>query len=150
MNNLVSYNIFIIPVLVLLITRIVKFGIFYFSHNKDLSYTFKHAMSYGHMPSVHTALMTSMITSVGYYTGINSGAFAVAIVIAIIVIDDATRLRVYMGHHSQYINLIKNKVGIDAKKYPHLKERMGHRINEVVAGAIIGVTSTLFLISLLR
>ncbi len=150
MNNLINYNIFLIPVLVLLATRIIKFGIFYFRHNKNLSYTFKHAMSYGHMPSVHTALMTSMVTSVGYYAGIKSGAFAVAIVIAIIVVDDATRLRVYMGHHSEYINLIKDKVGIDAKKYPHLKERMGHRINEVVAGAIIGITLTLFLINLLR
>ena len=148
MENTINYNIFIIPILVLIITRIVKFGIFYFRHNKNLKYTFKHAMSYGHMPSVHTALMTSMVTSIGYYAGVKSGSFAVAIIMAIIVVDDATRLRVYMGHHSEYINLLKDKIGLDKKEYPHLKERMGHRLNEVVAGAIIGLILTTFLIKL--
>lgn len=145
-----SYNIFIIPVLVLLFTRITKFCIFYFRHGKNLKYTFDHAMSYGHMPSVHTALMTSMVTSVGYYAGIQSGAFAVAVVMGIIVVDDATRLRVYMGHHSEYINLIKKKVKIDGKKYPNLKERMGHRTSEVIAGIIVGILLTVFFIAILR
>ena len=110
----------------------------------------KHAMSYGHMPSVHTALMTSLITSVGYYAGIQSGAFAVSIVIAIIVVDDATRLRVYMGRHSEYINLIKEKINMNDKKYPDLKERMGHRVNEVIAGAIVGLFFTTLFIMILK
>jgi len=143
------YNVFIIPIVVLLITRILKFIIFYFRHNRDLAYTRKHAMSYGHMPSVHTALMTSMITSVGYFEGITSGAFAVAIVMAIIVVDDATRLRVYMGTHSEYINVLKNKLDINNEQYPELKERMGHRVSEVFAGALLGLTLTLFLIRIL-
>ncbi len=145
-----NYNIFLIPIITLIFTRVVKFIIFYFRHNKNLAYTFKHAMSYGHMPSVHTALMISMITSVGYYVGVNSGAFAVAVVVAIIVIDDATRLRVYMGHHSEYINMIKDKVGIDNDKYPPLKERMGHRLSEVLAGAVIGFGLTIVLIFLMQ
>ncbi len=147
--NISNYNAFIIPVLVLIATRVIKFGIFYFRHDRNLKYTFKHAMSYGHMPSVHTALMTSMITSVGHYSGLTSGAFAVAVVMAIIVVDDATRLRVYMGHHSEYINLLKEKVGIDSKKYPHLKERMGHRLSEVGVGAVIGYTLSVLLIKIL-
>jgi len=140
------YNVFIIPIIVLGITRILKFIYFYFKHNRDLEYTIKHAMSYGHMPSVHTALMTSMITSVGYYDGFDSGVFAVAIIVAIIVVDDATRLRVYMGTHSEYINMLKEKAGLDKEKYPDLKERMGHRLSEVIAGAIVGITLTLALI----
>ncbi|HBI17600.1 MAG: Acid phosphatase/vanadium-dependent haloperoxidase related protein [Candidatus Moranbacteria bacterium GW2011_GWF2_34_56] len=144
------YNVFLVPIIVLGITRVLKFIIFYFRHNRDLAYTRKHAMSYGHMPSVHTALMTSMITSVGYYEGITSGAFAVAIIMAIIVVDDATRLRVYMGTHSEYINMLRQKVGVDGEKYPDLKERMGHRMSEVIAGAIVGLTLTVLLINLLK
>lgn len=144
------YNVFIIPIVVLGITRVLKFVVFYFRHNRDLAYTRKHAMSYGHMPSVHTALMTSMVTSVGYYDGVTSGAFAVAIVMAVIVVDDATRLRVYMGTHSEYINMLREKVGADSEKYPDLKERMGHRTNEVIAGAIIGFTLTALLINILH
>ena len=145
-----NYNIFIIPILVLLLTRIIKFTIFYFRHGKDFKYTKKHAMSYGHMPSVHTALMTSMVTSVGYYAGLDSGAFAVAAIIAIVVVDDATRLRVYMGLHSEYIILLKEKIQFDLKEYPDLKERMGHRISEVIAGSIIGFVFTIFFILILR
>lgn len=144
------YNVFLVPIIVLGVTRVLKFIIFYFRHNRDLAYTRKHAMSYGHMPSVHTALMTSMVTSVGYYEGIASGAFAVAIIMAIIVVDDATRLRVYMGTHSEYINMLREKIGADSEKYPDLKERMGHRMSEVIAGAIVGLTLTVLLINLLK
>ncbi|MFA6183505.1 MAG: divergent PAP2 family protein [Parcubacteria group bacterium] len=144
-----QYNIFIIPLVVLLLTRVLKFLIFYFNHNRDFAYTKKHAMSYGHMPSVHTALMTSMVTSIGHYAGITSGAFALAVIMAIIVVDDATRLRVYMGTHSEYLNFIKNKLEMDNEKYPELKERMGHRMSEVIAGGIVGFTFTIFLIKIL-
>ncbi len=144
------YNVFIIPIIVLGITRILKFVIFYFRHNRDLAYTRKHAMSYGHMPSVHTALMTAMVTSVGYYDGITSGSFAIAIIVSIIVVDDATRLRVYMGTHSEYINMLRNKIGADSEQYPDLKERMGHRMSEVIAGGIVGFTLTILLINLLK
>jgi len=91
-----------------------------------------------------------MLTSVGYYEGISSGAFAVALITAIIVVDDATRLRVYMGTHSEYINTLKEKLNLDKEQYPDLKERMGHRKSEVIAGAIIGFTLTALLILLTR
>lgn len=144
-----QYNVFLIPFIVLALTRVLKFIIFYFRHNRDLAYTRKHAMSYGHMPSVHTALMVSMVTSIGYYEGISSGVFALAVIMAIVVVDDATRLRVYMGTHSEYLNFIKNKLEMDNEKYPELKERMGHRLSEVIAGAIVGLTLTAFLIKFL-
>ncbi|MDH4330413.1 MAG: divergent PAP2 family protein [Candidatus Moranbacteria bacterium] len=145
-----SYNIFIIPVLVLILTRVIKFFVFYFRHNRDFGYTLRHAMSYGHMPSVHTALMISIVTSIGNYEGVNSGSFAVAVVLAILIIDDATRLRVYLGDVGRYINMLSSKVGnLDEKEYPRLKERMGHRLNEVVAGGIIGFSLTTILIRIL-
>ncbi|MFZ2153775.1 MAG: divergent PAP2 family protein [Candidatus Moraniibacteriota bacterium] len=147
--ELSQYNVFLIPLLVLGITRVLKFIIFYFRHDRNLAYTIKHAMSYGHMPSVHTALMTSMVTSIGHYDGITSGTFALAIIIAIVVVDDATRLRVYMGTHSEYLNFIKNKLEMDNEKYPELKERMGHRLSEVIAGGIVGFTLTVALINIL-
>jgi acid phosphatase family membrane protein YuiD len=148
MDILNNYKIFLIPLSVLVMTRIIKFAIFYFRHGRNLSYTFEHAMSYGHMPSVHTALMVSLVTSIGYFAGTKSATFALAIVLAIIIIDDATRLRVYMGKHGRYINtLIKQAHIINEKKYPRLKERMGHRLNEVIAGAIVGFLLTILLIT---
>jgi acid phosphatase family membrane protein YuiD len=145
-----SYNIFIVPILVLILTRVIKFFVFYFRHERDFHYTLRHAMSYGHMPSVHTSLMISMLTSIGTYEGVGSGSFAVGVILAILIIDDATRLRVYLGDVGRYINMLAKKTkDLDEEKYPRLKERMGHRINEVAAGAIIGFSLTVILIRIL-
>ncbi|MCK9378524.1 MAG: divergent PAP2 family protein [Candidatus Moranbacteria bacterium] len=149
MNILSDYAMFIIPLIVLAFARILKFIIFYFKHGKDFKYTLKHAMTYGHMPSVHSALMVSLVTSVGFFSGIYSGAFAIAFIMAILIIDDATRLRVYMGEHSRYINMILDKTNVGEDEYPRLKERMGHKPEEVVAGAILGFTLTIILATLL-
>jgi len=149
MEIISDFYVVIIPLLVLLLVRIVKFIIFYFRHNRDFKYTLQHGMTYGHMPSVHSALMISLITSVGYYEGLGSGAFAVAIVVAIITIDDATRLRVYMGEHSRYINMVVNKIGANEADYPRLKERMGHKPMEALVGGILGFVLTLVFIAIL-
>lgn len=149
METLSSYYVAIIPLIVLILVRVLKFIIFYFRHNQDFKYTLSHGMTYGHMPSVHSALMASMVTSVGYFEGLNSGAFAIALIMAILTIDDATRLRVYMGEHSRYINMIVNKIGAVEADYPRLKERMGHKPSEALVGGILGLVLTVLLITLL-
>ncbi len=143
------YYVVIIPLVVLLLVRIIKFIIFYFRHGRSLTYTFSHGMTYGHMPSVHSALMISLVTSVGHYDGLNSGAFAIALVMAILTIDDATRLRVYMGEHSRYINMLIDKTNATEEDYPRLKERMGHKPLEALAGGILGFVLTIILINIL-
>ena len=144
-----QYYVVIIPLVVLLLVRIIKFVIFYFRHGRDIKYTLSHGMTYGHMPSVHSALMISLVTSVGYFEGLNSGAFAVSLVMAILIIDDATRLRVYMGEHSRYINMLIDKTNAAEEDYPRLKERMGHKPMEALAGAILGFVLTVILIVIL-
>jgi acid phosphatase family membrane protein YuiD len=149
MSNLSSYYVVIIPLIVLLLVRIIKFVIFYFRHGRSFAYAFRHGMTYGHMPSVHSALMISLVTSVGHFEGLDSGAFAVSLVMAILIIDDATRLRVYMGDHSRYINMLIDKTNATEQDYPRLKERMGHKPLEALAGAILGFVLTVLLISIL-
>jgi len=90
-----------------------------------------------------------MVTSVGYFSDLNSGAFAIALVMTILIIDDATRLRVYMGEHSRYINMITDKINAAEKDYPRLKERMGHKPMEALAGGILGFVLTVILINIL-
>lgn len=146
METISPYYVVLIPLAVLILVRVIKFIIFYFRHNRDFKYTLEHGMTYGHMPSVHSALMASMVTSVGYFEGLDSGAFAVSLVMAILIIDDATRLRVYMGEHSRYINMIVNKIGAAETDYPRLKERMGHKPLEALAGGVLGFVLTLVFI----
>ena len=79
MPNLSSYYVAILPVAVGCIIWIIKFVVFYIKHNFNWKYAVEHGTTYGHMPSAHTGFVTALVTSVGYYEGLNSGAFAVAV-----------------------------------------------------------------------
>jgi hypothetical protein len=146
MESLQPYLVFLIPVIVLIISQALKFAIYTMKHGLDWGYVFTH----GHMPSTHTAFATSLLVSIGYFEGINSGSFAVSVVLAFLIIDDAVRIRMVLGDQGRYLNMLVDQLKneIDEKKFPHLKERLGHHVSEVVVGAIIGFFLTLLFISL--
>jgi acid phosphatase family membrane protein YuiD len=139
-----DFLIFLLPLVIAITTPIVKFIIYSLKHGWSFKNTFI-AVSHGHMPSSHTAFVASAVTSIGYYEGINSGSFAVALILAIIVIDDSVRLRIYMGDHGRYLNMLLQRFSVDESEFPRLKERVGHRISEVIVGGIFGCTLTLLL-----
>ena len=145
MSGLSSYYVFIIPIVVGLIVQSTKFVLFAIKHGWKWEYIATH----GHMPSGHTGFIVSVVTSVGYYEGLSSGAFAVAVALAIIVIDDAARLRVYMGDQGRYLNMLIHQLNISEEQFPRLKERVGHRISEVIVGGIMGFILTLLFAKLL-
>ena len=149
MPNLSNYYVVILPITVGFIIWVIKFAVFYIKHDFNWSYAVEHGTTYGHMPSAHTGFMISLVTSVGYYSGTNSGAFAVATALAIIVIDDALRLRIYMGDHGRRINFILEQLKVNQKEFPRLRERVGHRKSEVLVGGILGFLVTYFLASVL-
>jgi acid phosphatase family membrane protein YuiD len=142
MKSLAPYAVFLIPIMVGLIAQAVKFILYSLKHGWDVNYAFTH----GHMPSAHTALAVSMVTTVGYYEGIGDGAFAVAIVLAFIIIDDAARIRMYLGDQGRYLNMLIEQLDIDPGKFPRLKERTGHRISEIIVGALLGLILSLLFI----
>ena len=150
MENIIQflkpYDVFIIPILVGTIVQLVKYAIYSIKNGWDIKYV----MTHGHMPSAHTGFIVSLITSVGFYEGVHSGAFAVAVAFAVIVIDDAVRLRVILGDQGRYLNNLIQVLEIDEKKFPRLKERVGHRISEVIVGGILGLFLTVFFIRILN
>ncbi|OGI28650.1 MAG: hypothetical protein A2288_00695 [Candidatus Moranbacteria bacterium RIFOXYA12_FULL_44_15] len=143
MIDISKYYIVILPLVVLTIIRIIKFIIFFIRHGYDFNYALEHGVTYGHMPSAHTGFVVSLVTSVGYYEGLNTGAFAVAVTFAILIIDDAVRLRMYLGDQGRYINMLTQELNISEDKFPRLKERVGHRKAEIVVGGILGFILTL-------
>ena len=140
-----TYGAILIPIMVGGIVQITKYIFYTIRHGWDLKYI----MTHGHMPSAHTGFIVSLVTAVGYYEGIHSGVFAVAVALAIIVVDDAARLRVYMGDQGRYLNMLVRQLDIE-EKFPRLKERMGHRISEVIVGGIYGIALTFLLIYLIK
>jgi uncharacterized protein len=143
MLDMSKYYIFLIPIFVGLFTQALKFAIYSLRHGWNWRYAFTH----GHMPSSHTAFMISLITSVAIFDddGLSSGAFAVAVILAFIVIDDAVRLRMYLGDQGRYLNMLVQQLNISEKQFPRLKERVGHRVSEVIVGGILGFLMTVIL-----
>ena len=102
----------------------------------------------GGMPSSHTAMVVSAAIMVGATNGYASGVFAVAVVVALIVMYDATGVRWAAGLHAKAINQIVEYLDSgdvnDQEKdlndlIPKLNESLGHRVIEVICGALLGV-----------
>jgi uncharacterized protein len=97
--------------------------------------------SSGGMPSSHTALVTGIAVGVGLKEGFSSSAFAIAAVLAAVVIYDATGVRRHAGDHARVLNLMIDELLTGhplAEK--ELKEVLGHTPREVVGGLLLGVT----------
>ena len=145
MQFITPYAVFLIPITVALIAQAIKFILYSMKHGWDIKYVFTH----GHMPSAHTAFAIAIVTSVGHFEGIGDGTFAVAIALAFLIIDDATRLRMHLGDQGRYLNMLIEQLNISEQQYPRLKERVGHRVSEVVVGGILGFVLTILFIKLL-
>jgi len=147
MIEISKYYTFLLPITTWIFILLIKIVLYSMKHGWNLRNTLQH-VGHGHMPSAHTGFIISLVTAVGYYHGLSSSAFAVAFVLAIITIDDAVRLRMYMGDQGRYLNKIIENLNLE-EKYPKLKERMGHRLREVIVGGLIGFSFTLALAKLL-
>ena len=139
-----SYLVWAIPIAVGVLAQITKFVVFSVRNGWQPSYIFTH----GHMPSAHTAFALSLLVSIGHYEGIHSGAFAVTVGLAFLIIDDAVRIRMHLGDQGRYLNMLVEQLDLNKEQFPRLKERVGHRTSEVIAGGIFGVILRIIAISL--
>ena len=105
----------------------------------------------GGMPSSHSALVCGVALCAFTTYGYQSPVFALAMVMALIVMYDATGVRWAAGLHARAINnlvdYLTDNEDMDKKKLqemiPKLNESLGHRIIEVVCGALLGIVIAL-------
>ena len=99
----------------------------------------------GGMPSSHTAFVVSLAIMVGATTGFDTAGFAIAVVLASVVMYDASGVRHETGVQGQVLNEILQKVFVDGEPITdvELKELVGHTKVEVVGGFILGVLTAL-------
>ncbi len=136
-----SFILIIIPLIVLVLTQILKLSIDKIRGNLNLKSIF---MSYGGMPSSHTSFAVSIVTLVGITEGFSSALFAVSTVFTLIIMRDAVTFRHILGQQGRLLNqLVKKLPGVEQKKMPHFQERLGHSLLEVGVGAVWGVCVTL-------
>ena len=103
----------------------------------------------GGMPSSHTAFVVSLAIMIGTLVGYDQPEFALAVILACIVMYDATGVRRETGLQAEIINDIVRKVFVDGEPITdsELKELIGHTKIEVAGGFVVGVlTALLFVI----
>ena len=96
----------------------------------------------GGMPSCHSATVCALVTSVFINEGIDSPFFALAFILAIIVMYDAMGVRYETGEQAKVLNEIVSvieKMGSDLNYDEKMKEFIGHTPLQVFVGAILGI-----------
>jgi len=119
------------------VAQVLKTIIFAFT-NKDWSW--ERLFGDGGMPSGHSATVTAMATTAGIEYGLASPIFAIAAILAIVVMHDAMGVRMEAGKHAQALNELLEMLS-SVKEAPEvkLKELLGHTPLQVCCGAVLGL-----------
>ena len=94
----------------------------------------------GGMPSSHSALVSSLCTTIGFRNGINSDVFVFSLCFFLVTIRDAFVVRHSSGIQAKKINEIGNELQNlkIIKEYKKIKEVNGHTPMEVICGCLLG------------
>ncbi len=99
----------------------------------------------GGMPSAHTATVSALCTSCALYYGIQGPAFAISLIMGIIVIYDALGIRRAAGRHAEILNELMEGLShlFEEENRPKaLKTLLGHTYPQVFVGLGLGVATS--------
>ena len=100
----------------------------------------------GGMPSSHSSLVVALATATGLRQGFGSPLFAIATVLAFVVLYDAQGIRRQAGNQARIINrMLQNVENAGIKVDKNLKELLGHTPIQVVGGTILGIIVALIM-----
>ncbi|EYU33661.1 hypothetical protein ABFS83_08G171300 [Erythranthe nasuta] len=107
---------------------------------KDKKWDSRRMLSSGGMPSSHSATVTALATAIGLQEGVGAASFAIAVVLACVVMYDATGIRLHAGRQAELLNQIVCELPPEhpvANVRP-LRDSLGHTPLQVTAGALFG------------
>jgi hypothetical protein len=114
----------IIPFVSILSAELVKLAIDLINQRAEIRF-----IRTGGMPSGHSAFVGALVVVVAYREGLDSTAFMISAVLALVVMYDAVSIRSEAGKHAKLIN----------HHHGHeLDESLGHDHLQVIVGAVFG------------
>jgi len=127
------------------LAQVIKFLVQLLGHRRI---DFRMLVAPGGMPSGHSATMMALTTSVGLDCGFGSAAFAIAFVMSMIVMYDATGIRRSAGKQAAVLNRVVDRLvqsGHEKSQLSNeeLKEILGHTPVQVIVGAAMGIAIAL-------
>lgn len=140
MNNFITFvtsKYIYVPFLLWLFIQIYKV---LYELVKTKKFNFKRLMGAGGMPSSHSAVVTSLATLIGKYEGVGTPIFAVATIMAFVVMYDACGVRRAAGKQAALLNKLVETPGLTGVQVSEkLVEVLGHTPIQVFVGALIGI-----------
>ena len=108
---------------------------------KNKRFDFAVLMSSGGMPSSHSATVSAVVVATAKLCGTGSPEFALAFILAFIVMYDAAGVRRAAGEQAKVLNRIADELSEGDTRYldKDLKEFIGHTPFQVVVGALLGI-----------
>lgn len=139
LQDLVRNRIFVSAVLGWFTAQVLKTIIHMFLTRKFVA---ERMVGSGGMPSSHSATVCALATATGMVYGGGGFEFAIAVILAIVVMHDAMGVRRETGIQAKVINEMLEAFTNMGKKMSaeeKLKEFVGHTPLQVLAGAILGI-----------
>lgn len=149
MADLLSNQVLWTAILASVLAQLLKLFIYYLVEHR---WEWERLAETGGMPSSHSATVSALATGVGLTSGLQSPLFAISIVLAIIVMYDATGIRRAAGLHAERLNELITEFRKLVEQGPQpepLKELLGHTYLEVGVGAALGIAFALVSFALL-
>jgi acid phosphatase family membrane protein YuiD len=144
LDAILSNRTLLIPISAALGVQVFKF-VWEAIHRKQFSV--RVLLSTGGMPSSHAAMVTSLATAVGTHFGFDSDVFAIATVLALIVMYDARGVRQESGQHARVLNqILREMFSGQPISERELKEFLGHTSMEVFVGGVVGIVYALLVL----
>jgi len=111
---------------------------------RDGKFNLLHFFEAGGMPSAHSASVTALTLAIALTEGWRSPLFTISLVFALIVMYDATGVRLAAGKQAEILNKIVEDIYANGKvRIEKLKEILGHDPIEVFCGASLATVVTL-------
>lgn len=104
---------------------------------------FTQVMRSGGMPSSHTSSVVALTTALGTIQGTDTGTFAIGLVLSLVVMYDASGVRLHAGKQATVLNIIISQLPADhpGSAETPLRDRLGHTPRQVAVGALLGVVT---------
>lgn len=103
----------------------------------------------GGMPSAHSATVCGLMIAISRQSGFASPEFAIAFVLAAVVMYDAMGVRRAAGEQAKVLNKMIEKhsenENNDFDRQAELKEYLGHTPLQVLAGGLLGILVAMIL-----
>ncbi|KAL8215721.1 hypothetical protein R6Q57_022558 [Mikania cordata] len=108
---------------------------------KERKWDTRRMLSSGGMPSSHSATVTALAACIGLQEGTGSSLFAIAVVLACVVMYDATGVRLHAGRQAELLNQIVCELPPEhpLSSVRPLRDSLGHTPFQVAAGAVLGI-----------